>query len=135
MDTARHGICPSSATTPLAEFPRFGGLRKIRWGPKILTAGRTLGGNLLLLGKAALIFPVPFYPDVKSMRPSLFVDAGQVYNTHKNPKRYGHLRYSVGASLTWNSPFGTPLVFSLAKPLNAKPGEEKKYFQFTMGTH
>ena len=106
-------------------------------GPKDSTR-RTLGGNLLVLGKAALIFPFPFEPDAKSVRTSLFVDVGQVYNTHMKPKQYGDLRYSVGVSLSWHSPLGAPLVFSLAKPLNAKRGpggEERRHFQFTMGTH
>ena len=105
--------------------------------------GRAFGGNVLVAGTAALIFPNPIKPDAKSIRTALFLDAGQVYDTHIRERllngrprirRPNDIRFSVGISLTWNSPLGAPLSFSLAKPLNAKPGDEKRAFTFWMGT-
>lgn len=123
-----------------------GGTRYVRGfeenslGPKD-SLGRSFGGNTLIAGTAALIFPNPIKPDAKSVRTALFLDAGQVYDTKyrksivngssRNPRG---LRYAAGLSLTWNTPLGAPLSFSLAKPLNVKPGDEKRYFTFSMGT-
>jgi outer membrane protein insertion porin family len=109
-------------------------------GPKD-SNGRSFGGNALALGTVSLIFPNPIKPDAKSVRTALFLDAGQVYDTSyrnsivngasRNPRG---LRYAAGVSLTWNTPLGAPLSFSLAKPLNVKPGDEKRYFTFSMAT-
>lgn len=103
---------------------------------------RAFGGNALAAGTIALIFPNPIKPDIKSIRTALFLDAGQVYDTHNrlwscngvpiNHKVNG-FRYSVGVSVSWNSPFGL-LTVSLAQPLNAKPGDRKQPIAFSMGT-
>ena len=46
----------------------------------------------------------------------------------------GELRYATGIGLSWFSPFG-PLKFSIAQPLNAKPGVDfVQRIQFTFGT-
>ncbi len=113
-------------------------------GPKD-SQGRAFGGNTLVAGTAAFIFPNPIKPDAKSVRTSLFLDAGQVYDTRfrttvingvrvsRNPQG---LRYSVGVSLSWHTPLGgAPLSFSLAKPLNVKSGDKKRPFTFWMGTN
>lgn len=104
---------------------------------------RAIGGNTLIAGSVSLIFPNPIVPDAKSVRTALFFDAGQVYDTRfRHTKLNGQevsrnpqgLRYSVGLSLTWHTPLGgAPLTFSLAKPLNAKKGDKKRYFTFWMG--
>ncbi len=135
--------------TPRLPFYRnsyAGGINSIRGfeenslGPKD-SNGRAFGGNTLVLGTASLIFPNPIKPDAKSVRTALFLDAGQVYDTSyrhsivngasRNPRG---IRYAVGVSLTWNTPLGAPLSFSLAKPMNVKPGDEKRYFTFSMAT-
>jgi len=106
-------------------------------------AVRAFGGNAFMAVTAAMIFPNPIKPDIQSVRTSLFLDAGQVYDTRNRKKvvngqkvsrNPAGLRYSVGVSLTWHSPLGAPLTFSLAKPLNAKRGDEKRLFTFWMGT-
>jgi len=73
----------------------------------------------------------------------LFFDVGQVYDTKvRRPlgdggtvqQRNSCLRYTVGLSLSWNSPMG-PIMFSLAKPLNAKSGDQKRSFAIGAATH
>lgn len=91
------------------------------------------GGNVLTEGTAALIFPLPFVKDQHSMRSSLFFDAGNVFDTDRgyNPK-LNALRMSLGVNFQWLTAIG-PLGFSLAKPLNSKPGDHTQVFQFTLG--
>ncbi len=139
-----------TARLPFYRNYTAGGTRFVRGyeenslGPKD-SMGRSFGGNALVAGTASFIFPNPIKPDAKSLRTALFFDAGQVYDTRyrkklvngvyyaRNPK--GLLRYSVGLSLTWHTPLGgAPLSFSLAKPLNSKPGDEIRHFTFWMGT-
>ncbi len=138
--------------TPVMPFYRnyvAGGTRFVRGfeenslGPKD-SFGRAFGGNALVAASAALIFPNPIKPDAKSVRTSLFLDLGQVYDTRTkrrlvngrwvNPNPAG-LRYSMGLSLTWHTPLaGAPLSFSLARPLKRKTGDAPRYFNFWMGT-
>lgn len=98
------------------------------------------GGNASVLLRGSIIFPPPLFEDTKNVRTSLFLDAGQVYDTNNKRRHDGDsrsptgFRYSVGLSLLWNSPLGVPLSFSLAKPLNAKEDEGVRFFAFTFGT-
>jgi len=95
-----------------------------------------LGGNLLVTGTTEFIFPTPFVSS-ESMRTSLFVDAGNVFDTYADhdggSNTAGGVRVSAGATIQWMSPLG-PFVFSLGKPLNAEDGDEEEIFQFTIGT-
>ena len=82
---------------------------------------------------------MPFIKDRSSLRSALFLDVGNVFNTNCRENQAncfgidaGELRYSVGIGVTWLSGFG-PLTFSLAKPLNASPIDEREVFQFTLG--
>lgn len=150
--TANLGYGDGYGKTPIMPFYRnfvAGGARFVRGfeenslGPRD-SFGRAFGGNVLSAGAVALIFPNPIKPDVKSVRTTLFLDAGQVYDTrHKRPlgssagnnRDLKGLRYSAGLSLTWHSPLaGAPLSFSLARPLNRKPGDQIRHFTFWMGT-
>jgi len=97
------------------------------------------GGNVLIEGSAEVLFPMPFIKDRSSLRSAFFFDVGNVFNTKCRENQVncfgidaGELRYSVGIGVTWLSGFG-PLTFSLAKPLNASPIDEREVFQFTMG--
>ncbi|MHB8454727.1 MAG: outer membrane protein assembly factor BamA [Acidiferrobacterales bacterium] len=92
-----------------------------------------IGGNRRILGNASFLFPVPgTAPDNKSMRLSVFSDAGMVYGPG-DTLSLGQLRYSAGLAFHWYSPVG-PLSLSLAAPLNKKPGDNTEAFQFTLGT-
>ena len=91
------------------------------------------GGNLLFENSAELIFPVPFIDDQRSLRLSYFVDSGNVFNTYSgfdfDPRE---LRFSTGVSLQWITFIG-PLGFSFGKAINAVQGDDRQFFQFSLG--
>jgi outer membrane protein insertion porin family len=117
-----------------------------------------IGGDVVMDGSMELIVPTPFVKDKSSMQTSVFLDAGNVFDTSCSDAMptlnangtiaspYGSkqvnckglrfspsdLRYSVGVSLTWITGFG-PLMFSVAKPLNAGSDDQSEVFQFSMG--
>ncbi len=95
--------------------------------------GRPFGGNLSINFRNAFIFPVPFKAELENVRPSLFLDIGQVYDTYKiaSYRRNDGLRYSTGISVAINTPLGVPVTISLAKALNPKRGDSKEMFSFT----
>ncbi len=92
-----------------------------------------IGGNKRVLANASFLFPVPgTAADNKSMRLSVFTDAGMVYGTGQ-PLELGQMRYAAGLAFHWYSPVG-PLSISVATPLNKKPGDNTEMFQFSLGT-
>ena len=92
-----------------------------------------VGGDRRILANLSFLFPVPgTASDNKSMRLSVFTDAGMVYGTGQ-PVELGQLRYATGLAFHWYSPVG-PLSLSVAEPLNKKPGDNTQMFQFTLGT-
>jgi outer membrane protein insertion porin family len=90
-----------------------------------------LGGNKRVVGNAEVLFPMPGSGVDRSMRLSVFVDAGQVYGADQK-MNFSDLRYSTGVSFIWVSPLG-PLRFSYGKPLNAKPEDKIQHLQFQLG--
>lgn len=113
------------------------------------------GGNFAANANAELLFPFPGIKDSRSVRLSLFADAGSVwdnktynnaaYNTNNLNGTNGfyqnnhkasfkeELRYSAGAALTWISPMG-PIKLSYAYPLKKKERDQIQRFQFQLGT-
>ncbi|HSR61960.1 MAG TPA: BamA/TamA family outer membrane protein, partial [Gammaproteobacteria bacterium] len=81
---------------------------------------------------AELILPVPFFKEIKSVRISGFLDAGNVYGIDEDVE-LSELRYSVGLSGIWVSPFGIVSI-SIAKPFNDSASDETQPFQFTFGS-
>jgi outer membrane protein insertion porin family len=101
--------------------------------------GDPFGGNLLIVGRVELLFPLPFVKDRSAVRPAFFFDAGQVFNTHCPDVSVSCLefdrrefRFSAGVGVTWLSGFG-PLTFALSKPMNGGPLDEEESFQFELG--
>jgi outer membrane protein insertion porin family len=95
--------------------------------------GNAVGGNRKVAGGAEFLFPMPGAAREQSLRLSWFLDAGQVY-AQGEKVNLSELRYATGIALSWFSPFG-PLKFSIAQPLNAKPGvDHVQRIQFTFGT-
>ena len=98
-----------------------------------------IGGNVQVELGAAVIFPIPFLKDQRSVQSSLFLDAGNIFNTKCGDTQVncfkpdlGELRYSVGVGATWLSGFG-PITFSVSKPLNSNEFDETEVFQFSLG--
>lgn len=109
------------------------GFRSSTLGPRDPSVDQPIGGNRRVLTNMELLFPFPgMSPDsTKSMRLSVFMDGGMVYGSNEKLD-LGELRYSAGLAFNWFSPVG-PLSFSYAVPLNAKPGDQREAFQFTLG--
>jgi outer membrane protein insertion porin family len=126
------------------------GYRESRLGPKD-NFGNPYGGNMLVVGRAELIMPVPEKWQT-SARISLFYDIGNVFSTSNGTRFYGrdgvtpvtydfkyaNLRRSAGLAVQWLAPLGI-FRFSYAIPLNASQGtsvvypDEKEQFQFSVG--
>jgi outer membrane protein insertion porin family len=96
--------------------------------------GNPLGGNLLL--DASLGLALPNFTGVDTIRTSVFLDGGNVFDTYNGqpPFDLQQIRYSYGAQIEWWTPLGVPLIFSLAFPINNQPGDNLEPFQFTLGS-
>lgn len=107
--------------------------------------GNPIGGNALLYGNMGVVFPSLISDKVRT---TMFVDAGNVYNTRPyspEPKapanqHSGSLRYAAGLAVDWQMPMLGILNFSVAKALNPRsaingfPADQTQFFQFTFGT-
>ena len=126
-------------TTELPFFENFyvGGPRSVRGykentiGPRD-TSGRPLGGSTKIVGNAEVILPFPFLQDLKQVRVTGFLDAGNVYGPNEDIE-FDDIRYSSGLSAIWISPFGA-LSASYAVPFGTKSTDQEQNFQFTFGT-
>jgi outer membrane protein insertion porin family len=102
--------------------------------------GDAVGGDTRLVGNAELLFPVPGMGLDKSLRMSVFVDAGNVWGPNAIPGKnkntsfsLGDLRYSAGLAVAWNSPMG-PLKFSYGNPFSTTKEDKIQRLQFQMGS-
>ncbi len=117
----------------------------------ITKSTRSVGGNAIVLAGIELIVPTPFLDESfsNSVRTSLFVDVGNVWDTEFNIKDYknlalaesfkiddysdpGRFRSSAGLSIQWLSPMG-PMIFSFAKSLREEEGDDQSFFSFNIG--
>lgn len=137
-----------SDTPGLPFFNNFyaGGLRTLpgyeanTLGPKNPhNLSQALGGNVEILGGLNFILP-NFISD--KVRTAIILDAGNIFQTHQPattpPVNYEsvslkNLRVTAGIMVSWWSPLGAPLDFSLAVPLNKKPGDQLALFGFSFG--
>ncbi len=116
-----------------------------------VNTGRSVGGNAIATLSAEMIVPVPFLDEAyaNSLRASLFVDAGNVWDTEFDYDSYRYLpqtkfdeladyadpsriRASTGLSVQWLSPMG-PMVFNLAWPIKEYVGDQTEIFSFNIG--
>ena len=136
------------------EYPFFknfyaGGIGSVRGyensslGPKDNSyggEGDSAGGNASLNFSVEMLMPLPGAD--RTLRWFTFFDGGWVWgdsygeNGRVDDKMgisLSDLRYSVGVGVAWISPLG-PLKFSIAAPINDKPGDKTERFQFQIGT-
>ncbi len=127
------------------------GFEESRLGPKD-GFGNPYGGNLKVVGRAELLFPVPEKWRA-STRISAFYDVGNVFSQGTGIQfvgrdgrtpvdyefDYNELKQSVGLSVQWFAPLGI-FRFSYGFPLNEYKGDSIRYpdeverFQFTIGS-
>ena len=128
-----------SDTEELPFFENFyaGGIRSVRGfedntlGPKD-EFGEAIGGAVLNVFNAEILFPVPFVEAASATRLSTFLDIGNVYSDIDDFDA-SDLRFTVGLAGVWASPLG-PISVSFGYPLNAEDDDEEQNFQFTVGT-
>ena len=128
------------------------GYRESRLGPRDnIGVGNPYGGNLRIVNRLELMFPVP--DKWKSAaRVSWFFDLGNVFQTGNKVRflgpddttrvnyhfAYGNLKRSTGIAVQWLAPLGL-FRFSYGVPLNAMHGSTVRYndeterFQFSIG--
>ena len=96
--------------------------------------GNATGGRRKFTVNNEILFPFPGTKNDKSVRGSLFIDAGQVYDKggplQKDNER---IHFSTGLAIAWQSPIGA-LKFSYAIPIGSKPTDKAQRFQFQVGT-
>ncbi len=127
------------------------GFTESRLGPKD-GFGNPYGGNLKVIGRAELLFPVPAKWRA-STRISAFFDIGNVFSQGaaidfvgqdgRTPVDYefdyNELKQSAGLAIQWFAPLGI-FRFSYGIPLNEFKGDGIRYadeverFQFTIGS-
>lgn len=104
-------------------------------GPR-MPNGDTIGGTTYFTASAEVSVPMPAVPEDFGLRASLFADAGTLYG-NKVANAAGvqgtdsALRASVGAGITWASPFGA-LRFDYAVPVAKEDYDEEQRFRFSM---
>jgi len=117
----------------------------------IQVSQRSVGGNAIAIGGVELIVPTPFLDESfsTSVRTSLFVDVGNVWDTEFDMGDYrdlaseelaklgdysdvGRYRASGGLSVQWLSPMG-PMIFSFAKTIKEVEDDDTSFFSFNIG--
>ena len=110
-----------------------------------------IGGQAYYLGRIEMQVPLGSSGAELGLRPSIFMDVGSLWKvtspilTTVLPTStsagfqefyYGNSpkpRLSIGAGVSWNSPFG-PFRFDLAKAILKQQGDSTQIFQFNVGT-
>ncbi|WPP01042.1 outer membrane protein assembly factor BamA [Pseudomonas sp. HR96] len=103
------------------------------------------GGNVQITGGAEIMFPMPFVKDQRSLRTSIFMDVGNVFDTNCSDSTtttgekvkctnidLSNMAVSTGLGVTWVTALG-PLSFSLAMPIKKPDYSETQIFQFSLG--
>ncbi|NQD38685.1 outer membrane protein assembly factor BamA [Permianibacter sp. IMCC34836] len=134
------GTDPGDIGVPVVLPPEF---------DRIQVGTRGVGGNARALAGMELIFPTPFADGNRSVRTSLFVDAGHLWDTEFDRTHYSFLqtddyeaipdysdssqfRVSYGLALQWLSPMG-PIGFHFSRALRKEDGDNTENFGFTIG--
>ena len=112
-------------------------------GPQFLPKGgslQSLGGNVELFAGIDMIFP-NFISD--SLRTSVILDAGNIYDTHlknggaisqSDSISWSSVRLAAGLKVTWKIPMLGPVTVTWAYPLIHHAGDQVSAIGFTFGT-
>ncbi len=125
-------------TTDLPFFTKYtaGGIRTVRGydynrlGPRD-SKNQIFGGNFQVVTNSEFLIPLDALGGAESFRLGLYFDAGNVF-AESGDFDTAELRTSTGISAKWFTLIG-PIELSYAVPLNDKPGDETKNFQFSLG--
>jgi outer membrane protein insertion porin family len=104
-------------------------------GPRDITTGDALGGNLLYTGSAELRFPLGL-PEELRIFGRTFIDAGTLYDSDaKGPQveDSDELRAAGGIGVSWLSPLG-PISLDWAQAFLKNEEDETEAFRINFGT-
>lgn len=109
-------------------------------GPRDLTNGvdDALGGNRFARTRVEVSFPIGL-PEEFGVKGRAFNDAGILDDVDATPlpgedfRSDSAIRMSMGAGLTWDSPFG-PIGVDLARPILKQSYDKTEFFRFSFGT-
>ena len=105
-------------------------------GPRDAVTDDSLGGNIFAAATAELRVPLEFFSDL-GVSGRLFTDIGTLYDIDVNGG--GTLldstapRMSVGAGISWRSPFG-PIRMDFAQAIVKENFDKEEFFRFSFGT-
>jgi len=136
--TADLGIATGYGNEPLPFYKRYfgGGSGSVRGfraktlGP-VYPNGNPKGGEFSILASANVISPINFIDDSENMRMSVFIDAGNVYESISLD--LGELRISAGVAFAYMSPIGAIGIY-MALPIVKKSGDVTEDFAISLGT-
>lgn len=111
------------------------GFERAGIGPRDISTGDALGGNLFYRGTAETSFPVGL-PEELGVMGHLFSDFGTLYtldDTGAGIVDESSIRVSAGVGMSWRSPFG-PIRLDFSAPIAKEDFDEKEVFRFDFGT-
>lgn len=102
-------------------------------GPRV--GEDAIGGTTYFNASAEVTVPMPAVPEDFGLRAALFADAGSLYGNDVPATGVqgtsSSIRASVGAGVSWASPFGA-LRFDYAVPVAKEDYDEEQRFRFSM---
>jgi outer membrane protein insertion porin family len=102
-------------------------------GPRV--GEDAIGGTTYFNASAEVTVPMPAVPEDFGLRAALFADAGSLYGNEVPATGVqgtsSSIRASVGAGVSWASPFGA-LRFDYAVPVAKEDYDEEQRFRFSM---
>jgi outer membrane protein insertion porin family len=104
-------------------------------GPRDVATGDALGGNTFVVGSVSLQFPLGL-PQELGVAGRVFTDVGTLWGLDQSGPEIADLsslRASIGAGLSWRSPFG-PIRIDLGIPVLKEEFDESELFRISFGT-
>ncbi|HBR68741.1 MAG TPA: outer membrane protein assembly factor BamA, partial [Rhodospirillaceae bacterium] len=111
------------------------GFERAGVGPRDLTTDDSLGGKYFYRTTAELSFPLGL-PEEWGIQGHTFSDAGSLFETDDDGAGVADdrsIRASVGAGVSWRSPFG-PVRVDLSQPVVDENYDKDELFRFNFGT-